>query len=123
MKKSMNAKNAAGDIDWKVIDGLTDEQIAEQIKLNPDAGAVWTEAMFKSARIVRPPDRVDVKAIRSEFGLTQAQFAARFGFSKRTLEKWEQGDRIPEGPARTLLLIIRDHPEVVEAVLAGGEAA
>src|SRR5688500_19150638 len=45
-------------------------------------------------------------------GLSQAQFAAALGVSKRTLEQWEQGRREPSGAAKQLLKIAERHPEV-----------
>ena len=60
---------------------------------------------------------VDVQAIRAELGLSQAQFAAAFGISVATLRNWEQGRRIPRGPARLLLAIIEREPEAVQRVL------
>ena len=41
------------------------------------------------------PGPVDVKAIRAKSGLSQAQFARRFGFSTRTLQDWELGRTNP----------------------------
>jgi putative transcriptional regulator len=35
------------------------------------------------------------------------------GISVRTLHNWEQGRRIPEGPARVLLQVTARHPEAV----------
>ena len=61
---------------------------------------------------------VDVRAIRQQFGLSQPDFAKRFGFSLATLREWEQGRRQPESAARVLLLVIAKHPEVVDEVLA-----
>ncbi len=60
---------------------------------------------------------VDVKAIRRRLGLSQAQFAAKFGFAPASVRNWEQGRRIPDGPARVLLAVIGEHPDVVESVL------
>lgn len=51
--------------------------------------------------------------VRLSSGLSQAQFAAALGASKRTLEQWEQGRRKPSGAARTLLKIVKRHPEVL----------
>jgi len=63
-----------------------------------------------------PPD---IRRIRDNFGLTQEQFAALLGISVRTLRNWEQGRRVPEGPARVLLHVAAKHPEVVlDVVLA-----
>ena len=62
---------------------------------------------------------VDVKAIRAGLGMTQEQFAARFGFSVNTLRHWEQGKRVPEGSARAYLTVIgRDHEAVERALKA-----
>ena len=66
---------------------------------------------------VHVPAMIDVKAIRAKLGLTQEQFAARFGFSINTLRHWEQGLRQPEGPARAYLLVIDREPEAVEKAL------
>src|SRR3970282_1109022 len=46
-----------------------------------------------------------VVRVRIMSGLSQAQFAAALGVSKRTLEQWEQGRRKPSGAAKTLLKI------------------
>jgi putative transcriptional regulator len=56
--------------------------------------------------------RSEVTRIRMKSGLSQAQFAAALGVSKRTLEQWEQGRREPSGAAKTLLRIADRHPEV-----------
>jgi putative transcriptional regulator len=50
---------------------------------------------------------------RSKLGLSQAQFAALLGVSKRTLEQWEQGRREPSGAAKTLIKIADTRPEVL----------
>ena len=55
----------------------------------------------------------DVVRVRMNSGLSQTQFAAALGVSKRTLEQWEQGRREPSGAARTLLKIAARHPEVL----------
>jgi DNA-binding XRE family transcriptional regulator len=43
---------------------------------------------------VHKPQLPDVRAIRAKLGLSQAEFAVRFGFPLDTLRKWEQGTRI-----------------------------
>lgn len=69
-------------------------------------------------------DSPDVKAIRDDLDLTQQQFAALIGISVRTLQNWEQGRRVPEGPARVLLLVAAKNPRaVLDAVHAGRDGA
>lgn len=66
---------------------------------------------------VHRPRQVDVKAVRAKVGMTQEQFAARFGFSTATLRHWERGDRSPRGPALVLLNVIERNPEAVMEAL------
>jgi putative transcriptional regulator len=66
---------------------------------------------------VHIPAEIDVRAIRGRLGLTQQQFAVRFGFSVNTLRHWEQGRRVPEGPTRAYLLVIDREPKAVEKAL------
>lgn len=68
------------------------------------------------ARAFTPP-AVDVLAIRKRTGLTQARFAARYGFSKGAVRDWEQRRRSPEATARTLLLVLDREPAAVERAL------
>lgn len=67
---------------------------------------------------VHVPGRVDVRAIRARLGMTQEEFAGRFGFSVNTLRHWEQGKRRPEGATRAYLLVIDRAPGVVQKALS-----
>ena len=69
-------------------------------------------------RVVKvAPKSVDVYAIRTLRGLSQREFANRYGFSVRALQEWEQHRRMPDRSARILLKIIEKRPEAVEEVL------
>lgn len=61
----------------------------------------------------------DVKAIRTGLGLTQPQFAARFGLSVGSVRDWEQRRVAPDQAARVLLRVIEKNPRAVEKALAG----
>lgn len=71
------------------------------------------------ARITRydVPQSIDVKALREKLGMSQPEFALKFGFSLGTLRQWEQGRRSPEGPARILLTVISHSPKTVKNAL------
>lgn len=60
--------------------------------------------------VVKVPD---VKRIRTDYQLSQIEFAALLGISVKTLRNWEQSRRVPEGPARVLLQIAAKHPEAI----------
>ncbi len=61
----------------------------------------------------------DVKAIRGKFGMSQQQFADFLMISVRTLQKWEQGERDPDGASHTLLRVMEKEPEAVKRALYG----
>ena len=52
------------------------------------------------------PKAVDVRAVRLRQRMSQGQFARVYGFSIDSLQNWEQGRRVPDGPARALLAVI-----------------
>ena len=66
---------------------------------------------------VYQPVPVNVAGLRQRMGLTQEQFAARFGFSVATLRHWERGDRNPQGAALVLLNVIERDPNAVMRAL------
>jgi len=99
-------------VDWNRVNRTTDAEIDAQIAADPDTSAVWTDEELTDARRVIPsPD--DIRAIRQGLGLSQDQFAARFGFSVDTVRNYEQGHRRPTGPARVLLRVIANEPDAV----------
>jgi putative transcriptional regulator len=68
-------------------------------------------------RYVDIPDDVDVKAIRSRLGLSQAEFSRRYAVSQRSLQEWEQGRRRPDGAVRAYLTVIARNPKAVHEAL------
>lgn len=71
------------------------------------------------ARSYDVPSPVDVKAIRAKSGLSQSEFARRYGFSVRTLQDWEMGRTQPPSAVRAYLTVIRRFPATVERALKG----
>jgi putative transcriptional regulator len=90
---------------------MKDELFAELLESVREGGAIL--------RGEKQPSRIlalkepDVKEIRERYNLSQGQFASLLGISVKTLQNWEQGRRIPRGPARVLLQVAAKHPEAV----------
>jgi putative transcriptional regulator len=79
----------------------------------------WSEADVATAvKVYPPPTAEQVRALRARLGLSQAQFALRFGFTVDTVQQYEQGRRTPSGPASTLLRVIEAEPEAVIRALS-----
>ena len=85
----------------------------------------WTQGENEQARLgeVNTSDTatIDVRDIRRSMGLSQSQFAARFGLPPATLRNWEQGRAYPDAPARVLLAVIAKHPDAVQDALDRGQ--
>ncbi len=65
------------------------------------------------AAVVHRREPIDVRAIRDKVGLSEREFAASVGVKPRTIRDWERRIRTPRGPARVLLNIIAENPDVV----------
>lgn len=79
----------------------------QEFPLAPDAFASRVDA-----------GQPEVRDLRRRARLTQQEFAARLGVPVETIRNWEQGKRMPRGPARALLAVIAHAPETVFAALA-----
>ena len=97
---------AAG-TDWAYLESMTDEENRANAESDPDA-VVLTDDQRRRLRRVPDP-----RAIRETLGLTQRAFADRFGIPVGTLRDWEQGRRVIDATARTLLRTIALAPDVV----------
>ena len=64
------------------------------------------------------PKPIDVKSIRKQVKMSQAEFSRIYGISKRALQEWEQGGRQPDSAARAYLTVIAKEPDVVRRALA-----
>lgn len=89
------------------------EAALEEVKEKLKTGELFEKATPFARRVV------DIPALRKRYGMTQQQFADAFGIAIGTLRNWEQGRRVPDGPAQRLLEIIETRPDVASEVLRG----
>jgi len=83
-----------------------------------DAGAAlsaFAELGVAASLIQRP--QVNVRSVRERVGLSQAEFAMRFGFELDTIQNWEQGRNTPDAQTQVLLKVIERRPDVVDEAL------
>ena len=93
-------------------------KVAESIRRGLEEAVAYVDGAADASRYgVHIPQEIDVKAIRGKLGMTQEEFAGRFGFSIKTLRHWEQKLRVPEGPTRAYLLVIDRNPKAVQKAL------
>jgi putative transcriptional regulator len=109
-------KRGGGRVDWARVRSATDDDIDETIV--SDSETAPDMARGRDWRRVLKPHVPDVQVIRRKLGLSQSEFAARFGFSARTVQEWEQGRALPDRPARILLRVIKKSPKAVERAVA-----
>lgn len=99
--------------------------MTDMLRLIKEAGAdiaayLDGDASRVKVETLRVPDDVDVRAIRQQLGLTQAQFAALFGFKLATVQSWERRKkrRKPALTARILLTALQRRPDAILSALA-----
>lgn len=90
---------------------MNDELFAELLESVREGGAILRGMKAPSRRFVF--ETPDVKQIRTDYALSQSEFAALLGVSVKTLQNWEQGRRTPHGAARVLLQVAARHPQAV----------
>jgi putative transcriptional regulator len=103
--------------DRKRIRNTTDDEIDAMIGTDPDTAPDMSDVDWRKVITPRVPD---VRGLRRKLGLSQSQFASKFGFGLRTVQEWEQGRAIPDRPARILLRVIEKSPKTVERAVAAG---
>lgn len=57
--------------------------------------------------------KIDVRRVREQQRLSQADFAKCYGLEVDTVRNWEQGRYEPDGPAKVLLNVIDHEPSAV----------
>lgn len=63
---------------------------------------------------VKEYSAAEIKSIRTTLGMAQSVFAVSMGVSKKTVEAWESGRNMPEGPARRILGMIQKDPQLLD---------
>ena len=90
---------------------MSDRNIGQEILdgIKEIKGFKKGEIELKSRTLEEPSP---AKTIRKKLKLSQSAFASLMGVSPRTIQDWEQGRRTPQGPAKSLLRIGEQHPEI-----------
>lgn len=93
--------------------------ISESLLKGAQEALAYAQGTLRTGLVhkVTIPNKIDVLAIRNNLHMSRKAFSDEFGFSLRTLEKWERGERTPEGPTRAYLLVIANNPEAVKRAL------
>lgn len=65
----------------------------------------------------KPRPKVDadfIRETRKELHMSRNVFALKLRVSPRTLEKWEQGETVPNDQAAALILMVRKYPDTLK---------
>ncbi|MEM7673885.1 MAG: NadS family protein [Verrucomicrobiota bacterium] len=90
---------------------MNDEDFSNLLESVKEAGQIKKGKVKASRTTVI--DFPDIKQIRSGLSVSQEEFALMIGVSIRTLQNWEQGRRVPDGPAKALLQVASKNPQAV----------
>jgi len=94
---------------------MKDDAFRELLTSVRQAGAIRRSRLKPSRVTTFKP--ANIKAVRAELGQSQEEFALMIGVSVATLRNWEQGRRVPDGPALALLRVAARNPKAVAEAL------
>ncbi|MCJ2121357.1 helix-turn-helix domain-containing protein [Methylobacterium sp. J-077] len=102
---------SAPDIDTERLDATTDEDIRRY-----KAAEGYDAENGSAGQILSVPAAAE---LREQMKLTQGAFARLLRIPVATLRNWEQGRKMPDPAARTLLALIAADPVNAQRILAG----
>ncbi len=102
-------------MDWAKADALTDEEVIARALTDPDNPPSTPEQLARARRVSL------AKFTRFKLGLSQEEFARRFGIPVGTLRDWEQHRAKPDQAAESYLKVIAKNPDAVANALAAAE--
>lgn len=93
-------------------------RVVLQVPLVEDRSILADElsACALATSFVEAPE-IDAKTVRRRLGLTQEQFALRYGLDLKSLQNWEMGRRKPDAAVRSYLKVIDRLPDRVSEAL------
>ncbi|AKH64677.1 MULTISPECIES: NadS family protein [Photorhabdus] len=87
----------------------------DELKASLEEAVEIKQGNKAAARVTRY-EVTDVKAIRAQLNISQAEMAEALGTSLDTIKSWEQKRRNPTGLAAKVLAIIQDNPNFYKAL-------
>ena len=72
---------------------------------------------LKETVFIQPVKQYDAKSVRDlrmKLEMTQTAFAGVFGVSKKTVEAWESGRNVPNGPSSRMMDLLSEDPSVAD---------
>ena len=100
-----------GGMDWAKVDALTDEEVIARALTDPDNPPSTPDQLGRARRVSL------AKFTRFKLGLSQEDFARRFGIPIGTLRDWEQHRSKPDQAAESYLKVIAKNPKAVMKAL------
>ncbi len=79
-----------------------------------EKGAIKARTSKISVKSLVNFDKAEIKKIRTDTKMTQGVFAKFLGVSTKTVEAWEAGRNMPNGPARRILSLLKQDPKILE---------
>lgn len=64
---------------------------------------------------------IRIKRLRTMLNCSQREFAERYGIELRTLQNWEQGERLLDNSSQSLITLIENDPEKVRETLSAAK--
>jgi putative transcriptional regulator len=98
--------------------------VFEQIKEGLEDSISYSRGRLTLATVALPappptPTPRQITELRLRLQMSQAVFAATLNVSKKTVQSWEQGRRVPSDVALRMLQVVDQNPDVARGLLRG----
>ena len=100
MKKEKNENKLFNSLKKGLEESLDFSKSNSKVKLKQTSLSIPELPSFKGK---------EIKSIRNKLNLSQAMFANTLGVSEKTVEAWESGRNIPQGPAQRMLFVLKNN--------------
>lgn len=111
--RSPKAGQASGQIILEGLRGALAHARGEIADLRVDLVERPATSRDTDARPAPKINREQIVQLRQSMNLSQPVFARALNATPSTVRSWEQGVRVPNGPALRLLEIVSEHPELI----------
>jgi len=103
------------------------ESIFDELVEGLEASIQYSKGALSLRSVTLPapppvPSPVQIVRLRTKYRLSQPIFAAALNVSSKTVQAWEQGQRVPSHASVRLLQIFEEEPEVVVRMVGSGIA-
>lgn len=102
----------------------TEDSFFDQLVEGLEASVQYSRGTLSLRTTILPepppvPKPEQIQQLRERYKMSQSIFAATLNVNKKTVQAWEQGQRVPNQAATRLIQIFENEPQLVVRIVSG----